>query len=55
MKFNKQPLDLEELEILNAVEASKLKSVSNVKNKIKIYQAIAKAQSKKSYFFNKQK
>lgn len=54
MKVNKtQPtFDDQELEILHALEAGKLKSVANVKRQIKTHRAAAEATLKKDQHHN---
>ncbi|MFI4954550.1 MAG: antitoxin [Gammaproteobacteria bacterium] len=48
MKHTKQHLDLEEQEILAAIESGRLKSVPHLKDKIKYYQDAAKMHANKN-------
>lgn len=48
MKDTNSPLDSEEQQILDAIEAGELKSVPDVKSKIKQYQTMAKAHGNKN-------
>ena len=48
MKHTKMPLDLEEQEILDAIESGQLKSIPDLKDKIKYYQEIAKMHGNKN-------